>query len=167
MCGLRRCSKCGEWITVQIEYIHGNPNISYICPNGCHSNYETSTYTAIIRTFRYCLQKQCMCENANNRGYCEFTASNTKPTRAGYTFSAWNTAQNGSGTSYAPGGSYTANAAVTLYAQWTVQSIVHVKGADGMLHDGFVYIKGSDGEMHIGIVYVKGSDGEMHVNGQD
>lgn len=74
MCGLRRCSKCGEWMTVQIEYIHGNPNISYICPNGCHSNYETSTYTAIIRTSRYCLQKQCMCENANNRGYCEFTA---------------------------------------------------------------------------------------------
>ena len=166
------------------------------------------------------------------------TLSSTTPTRTGYTFSAWNTAQNGSGTSYAPGGSYTANAAATLYAQWqanayavtfdaqggsvtpagksvtygqpygalpvperpgyrfdgwftaaaggtqvtaetvvavtaaqtlyahwTVQSIVHVKGTDGTLHDGFVYAKGSDGEMHIGIVYVKGSDGEMHVNG--
>lgn len=166
------------------------------------------------------------------------TLSNTKPTRTGYTFSAWNTAQNGSGTSYAPGGSYTANAAVTLYAQWTVntyvvtfdaqggsvtpasksvtygqpygslpvpvragyrfdgwftvatggtqvtaetvvtvtaaqtlyahwtvQSIVHVKGADGALHDGVVYVKGADGAMHVGIVYVKGPDGNLHVNG--
>lgn len=166
------------------------------------------------------------------------TLSNTKPTRTGYTFSAWNTAQNGSGTSYAPGGSYTANAAVTLYAQWTVntyvvtfdaqggsvtpasksvtygqpygslpvpvragyrfdgwftvatggtqvtaetvvtvtaaqtlyahwtvQSIVHVKGADGAMHDGVVYVKGADGAMHVGIVYVKGPDGNLHVNG--
>lgn len=166
------------------------------------------------------------------------TLSNTKPTRTGYTFSAWNTAQNGSGTSYAPGGSYTANAAATLYAQWqanayavafdaqggsvtpasksvtygqpygalpvperpgyrfdgwftaaaggtqvtaetvvtvtaaqtlyahwTVQSIVHVKGADGALHDGIVTVKGADGAMHVGIVYVKGPDGNLHVNG--
>lgn len=166
------------------------------------------------------------------------TLSNTKPTRTGYTFSAWNTAQNGSGTSYAPGGSYTANAAVTLYAQWTVntyvvtfdaqggsvtpasksvtygqpygslpvpvragyrfdgwftvatggtqvtaetvvtvtaaqtlyahwtvQSIVHVKGADGAMHDGIVTVKGADGAMHVGIVYVKGPDGNLHVNG--
>ena len=88
-----------------------------------------------------------------------------EPTRIGYDFIEYNTNAAGTGTSYAPGGSYTANASVTLYAQWQVQSIVHIKGADGMLHDGFVYIKGSDGEMHIGIVYVKGSDGEMHVNG--
>ncbi len=35
------------------------------------------------------------------------------------TFRNWNTAQNGSGTAYAPGASYTANADATLYAQWT------------------------------------------------
>ena len=35
-----------------------------------------------------------------------------------YTFKDWNTAQNGSGTSYDPGASYTANATATLYAQW-------------------------------------------------
>lgn len=39
-----------------------------------------------------------------------------------YTFSKWNTAQNGSGTSYNRGGTYSANAAVTLYAQWTSSS---------------------------------------------
>ena len=35
------------------------------------------------------------------------------------TFNNWNTAKNGTGTSYAPGGSYTANADATLYAQWS------------------------------------------------
>lgn len=39
-------------------------------------------------------------------------------TRTDYVFKNWNTAANGSGTSYSAGGSYTANAAVTLYAQW-------------------------------------------------
>lgn len=166
------------------------------------------------------------------------TLSATKPTRAGHTFLGWNTKADGSGTSYAAGGSYTANAAATLYAQWqanayavafdaqggsvtpasksvtygqpygalpvperpgyrfdgwftaaaggtqvtaetvvtvtaaqtlyahwTVQSIVHVKGADGALHDGIVTVKGADGAMHVGIVYVKGPDGNLHVNG--
>ena len=36
-----------------------------------------------------------------------------------YTFANWNTAADGSGTSYSVGGSYTANEAATLYAQWT------------------------------------------------
>ena len=43
-------------------------------------------------------------------------------TRAGHTFSKWNTKADGSGTSYAAGGSYTANAAVTLYAIWTADT---------------------------------------------
>ena len=45
--------------------------------------------------------------------------SSTKPTRSYYTFSKWNTAQNGSGTNYNAGANYTANANATLYAQWT------------------------------------------------
>jgi uncharacterized repeat protein (TIGR02543 family) len=47
------------------------------------------------------------------------TLSSTTPTRTGFTFSGWNTASNGTGTSYSAGGSYTVNAAVTLFAQWT------------------------------------------------
>lgn len=46
------------------------------------------------------------------------TLSSAKPTRTGYTFLKWTTAANGTGTSYNPGGSYTADAALTLYAQW-------------------------------------------------
>jgi len=45
--------------------------------------------------------------------------SSTQPTRTGYTFTGWNTAANGSGTKYASGATYTGNAALTLYAQWT------------------------------------------------
>ena len=41
--------------------------------------------------------------------------------RESYTFSGWNTATNGTGTSYATNVSYTANVALTLYAQWVVQ----------------------------------------------
>lgn len=47
------------------------------------------------------------------------TLSSTKPTRTGYTFSGWNTNNSGTGTNYASGGTYSANAAVTLYAKWT------------------------------------------------
>ncbi len=36
-----------------------------------------------------------------------------------YSFNSWNTAENGSGTSFAPGASYSANTSLTLYAQWS------------------------------------------------
>lgn len=40
-------------------------------------------------------------------------------TRAGYTFTGWNTAADGSGTAYADRASYPFSADATLYAQWT------------------------------------------------
>ena len=43
--------------------------------------------------------------------------------RQGYAFSGWNTAQDGTGTDYAAGGTYLTDADVTLYAQWTKTSI--------------------------------------------
>ena len=52
-------------------------------------------------------------------GGIDLTLSSTVPTRTGYTFAGWNTQADGNGTSYAAGATYTANAAVTLYAQWT------------------------------------------------
>ena len=41
------------------------------------------------------------------------------PTRANYTFAGWNTQADGSGTTYAVGASYTTEADLDLYAQWT------------------------------------------------
>ncbi len=47
------------------------------------------------------------------------TPSRVNATRyTDYSFSGWNTKADGSGTAYAPGGSYTAEESVTLYAQW-------------------------------------------------
>ncbi len=62
------------------------------------------------------------------------TLSSTRPTRTGYTFVKWNTASNGSGTDYSPGGTYTGNAGLTLYAIWTVNTYAvtyHSNGGSG------------------------------------
>ena len=50
----------------------------------------------------------------------DVTVSTTEPTRAGYTFTGWNTAADGSGTSYAGDDTYTLpnSGTDTLYAQW-------------------------------------------------
>ena len=46
------------------------------------------------------------------------TLSTTKPTKDKYEFVGWNTKKDGTGDNYSAGGAYTANANVTLYAQW-------------------------------------------------
>lgn len=51
------------------------------------------------------------------------TLSSTRPARSGYTFLGWSTNATGTGTAYAPGGSYTANAAATLYAVWVAVQV--------------------------------------------
>ncbi|MBT8038592.1 MAG: M6 family metalloprotease domain-containing protein, partial [Verrucomicrobiae bacterium] len=50
------------------------------------------------------------------------SASSNGMSRTGYSFSGWNTASNGSGTSYADGGTYTPDVGDVLYAQWTVST---------------------------------------------
>lgn len=45
--------------------------------------------------------------------------------RAGYVFSEWNTAQNGSGTKYSDGAEITLNSNLTLFAQWTAGNGIH------------------------------------------
>lgn len=50
------------------------------------------------------------------------TLSSTKPTRANYTFKGWATSASGA-VVYAPGASYTANAAATLYAVWELSYV--------------------------------------------
>ncbi len=49
------------------------------------------------------------------------TLSSTVPTWAGHTFQGWATSATGS-VAYQPGGKYTANAAATLYAIWTLNT---------------------------------------------
>lgn len=58
------------------------------------------------------------------------TLSNTKPTRSGYVFQGWATSASGS-VAYAAGASYTANAAVTLYAVWSAGSYTVTYNSNG------------------------------------
>ena len=51
------------------------------------------------------------------------TLSSTKPTRANYNFKGWATSSNGS-VAYAAGGTYTSNAAITLYAVWELAYVI-------------------------------------------
>lgn len=46
------------------------------------------------------------------------TLSSTKPTRTNYNFKGWGTSASATTVTYSAGGSYTANAAITLYAVW-------------------------------------------------
>ena len=46
------------------------------------------------------------------------TLSTTKPSRSGYTFAGWGTSAADTSVDYTAGASYTANAAITLYAIW-------------------------------------------------
>ncbi len=51
--------------------------------------------------------------------------------RSGNTFGGWNTIEDGSGTQYAPGATFTINANTTLFAQWTATVIYNSDGATG------------------------------------
>lgn len=80
-------------------------------------------------------------------GSCDFTISNTVPTKQNYDFQGWSTSQNAAEADYQPGGRFTATSLnTTLYAVWTNHE--H-KDDDG---DGFcdkdhacMHPKGDDG----------------------
>ena len=59
------------------------------------------------------------------------TLSSTTPTRAGYTFLGWSSDASAASSTYAPGGTYTANADVTLYAVWQANAYTVVYNANG------------------------------------
>ena len=59
------------------------------------------------------------------------TLSTKKPTRAGYTFLGWGTAKGATDAKYQPGGKYTANSVVTLYAVWEINTYSIVYDANG------------------------------------
>ena len=61
----------------------------------------------------------------------DLTLSKTIPTRTGYTFKNWNTKSDGTGTSYASGATYTANASITLYAIWKINTYAVTYNGNG------------------------------------
>ncbi len=57
--------------------------------------------------------------------------SSTKPTRAGHTFLGWGTSSTDTTVDYASGGTYTANASITLYAIWQIHIYAVTYNANG------------------------------------
>lgn len=55
-------------------------------------------------------------------------------TYTGYSFSEWNTAADGSGTSYQAGATYSTDANATLYAQWVKSSLPIYGNVGGTIH---------------------------------
>lgn len=59
------------------------------------------------------------------------TLSSTKPSRTGYYFQGWGTTATDTSVNYAAGASYTANAAITLYAIWKANTYTVKYDANG------------------------------------
>lgn len=59
------------------------------------------------------------------------TLSSTKPTRTGYSFLGWSTSSTATSATYSAGGSYTVNAAATLYAVWKANTYTVSYNANG------------------------------------
>jgi len=59
--------------------------------------------------------------------------------KTGYTFASWNTAANGSGTSYRPAGSFSITANTTLYAQWAPNTYLTELKDNGTGHKALTF----------------------------
>ena len=115
--------------TVSVTTTHSTQSKTYYCSFQYHTSSTTSDwYTASVTVTIPARASYAVSYNANGgtgapggqtKWYSEtLTLQSSTPTRDGYTFSHWNTASDGSGTDYYAGGTYTGNAALTLYAMW-------------------------------------------------
>lgn len=70
------------------------------------------------------------------------TLSSTKPARSGWTFMGWGTSASDTSANYSAGGSYTSNAAITLYAVWRKQLTLsyNANGGSGAPSNSSAYI---------------------------
>lgn len=119
--------------------------------NGTGTMYQPNTSympnTNVTLYAQWGLQSYTITYNANNgtgapdsqtKVYGQTTyLSSTTPIRHGYTFFRWNTAANGSGYDFSPGGPFRIDAATTLYAIW-IKNIIPTD----ILHDGYINIDG-------------------------
>ncbi|MBQ3005272.1 MAG: InlB B-repeat-containing protein, partial [Clostridia bacterium] len=109
------------WATTSTGTVEYQPGDSYTKDESVtlYARWERKTYTVTYNANGGSGQPA----NQTKKHGENLTLSTTKPTKTGYTFKNWNTAQNGTGTSYESGATYTANEPLTLYAQWTAKSV--------------------------------------------
>ncbi len=94
--------------SVSVSSVPGNQTKTYGTTLTLSSTKPTAANKSITDTVTY---------NANGGSVSPSSTTATRTLK--FTFNGWNTNSAGTGTSYSAGGSYTSNAAVTLYAKWT------------------------------------------------
>ena len=114
----------GEWAETKAPSLTEDGEETRTCQNpGCGVS-ETRSVAAVIYTVSY---------NANGGSGAPasqqklkgaaLTLSSATPTRSGYTFLGWATSSTATAAQYQPGGSYTEDINVTLYAVWQKSGI--------------------------------------------
>ena len=79
----------------------------------------TAQWTPVTYTVSYNANGGSNAPSSQTKTYgVNLTLTSAVPTRPGWTFRGWGTSASTSTVSYAAGGTYTANAAITLYALW-------------------------------------------------
>ena len=150
------------------------PTIGFSCASTGSSVHGTSTGT--FKPTIPALQSYAVTYNANGGtgtldpgtkyyGQDLTLSSGVGLTRPHYTLKGWNTAADGSGTHYDLGGLYTANEAITLYAEWELDAIVTKCKVNGAWQEGIIYAK-VNGEWvipYVGYVKVNGEWKEIEV----
>ena len=87
--------------------------------NGNTTLYAVWEYDPVTYTVSYNANGGSGAPASQTKTYgVSLTLSSTRPTRSGYDFMGWATTSTATSATYSAGGSYTANAAVTLYAVW-------------------------------------------------
>ena len=96
-----------------------NASASFTMPNANTTLF--AQWTANTYVFAYNTQGGSTAPSSSNKSYgASVTVAASTPTRSGYSFAGWNTAANGTGTTYLQSTGFTMpDADVTLYAQWT------------------------------------------------
>ena len=104
----------------------------------------TITYNANGGTLGANTVSTCANCGANHKSYgFNCTLSSVIPTRKFFVFTGWNTSADGTGTAYSAGAIYTANASVTLYAQWKPTMYARQGGAWKPITQVYVKINGT------------------------
>lgn len=146
----------------------GSNNVNYdpgdtIAANVNQNITLTAQWSIITYTIKYNANggTGTIANQSKNYGASVTLSSGSGFSRTNYELTGWNTKANGSGTSYNKSGSYSANASVTLYAQWTLSytnpilSSVHIYKCDssGTAKDDGTYI-------HVDFNYTGGKKGD-------
>lgn len=110
------------WSTTKQTATTGNLTVNYT-PGASYTANASATLYAVWRaktyTVDYVDEPGTGGPNPQYKSHgIALTLSTTKPTRANYTFKGWGTSRNATTAAYQPGGSYTSNANITLYAIW-------------------------------------------------